>query len=208
MLVCTIFVLRRQHAVSITRIVLLLMPILSPTAMLGLQDVVDGKPSPAYVKGTQVQALDQGLCWVFSGMGTQWHGMGRSLYLTEPVFKQAVDRCDHALQAYTGWSLVDVLFDDTDLSKIDQTNFAQPAIFAVQVGLAELLRSWGIVPSAVVGHSAGEVGAAYVAGALDFADAIKVIYHRSRFAANHRRHRQNAGGGFNGKSLEALSCRV
>jgi polyketide synthase 12 len=106
--------------------------------------------------------------------------MGRELYRTEKVFRDMMDRCSGALQAYTGWSLVDAIFNAGDVGKIHETYIAQPAIFAIQVALAELLKSWGIRPACVTGHSAGEVAAAYVAGALDFEDAVKVIYHRSR----------------------------
>lgn len=119
------------------------------------------------------------LAFVFSGMGPQWWGMGRHLFATEPVFRAAVEACSAELQRHTGWSLVTELLADEDRSRMPETEVAQPANFALQVGLAELWRSWGIEPDAIIGHSAGEVAAQYVAGVLSLEDATKVIYHRS-----------------------------
>ncbi|HEX5055444.1 MAG TPA: SDR family NAD(P)-dependent oxidoreductase [Gammaproteobacteria bacterium] len=145
-----------------------------------LENFMAGTPSAHYVQGPAQSGVDERITFVFSGMGPQWAGMGRELYRTERVFRAMMDRCSEALEPYAGWSLIDELFNARDSERIHATYIAQPAIFAIQVSLAELLKSWGIEPSCVVGHSAGEVGAAYVAGALDFEDAIKVIYHRSR----------------------------
>lgn len=119
------------------------------------------------------------LCFVYSGMGTQWLRMGESLYRSEPVFRATLDRCSAALERLAGWSLSALLYSETTTS-IGETFLAQPAIFAIQAALTDLLASWDIVPEAVVGHSAGEVCAAYAAGALSFDDAITVIFHRSR----------------------------
>ena len=146
----------------------------------GLRDFLENKPSSAYLKSSIKGDLGRRYAFVFSGMGPQWAGMGQQLYLAEPVFQQMMDRCSTALEKHTSWSLVEAIFDVDDPDKINATYIAQPAIFAVQVSLAELLKSWGVEPVCVVGHSAGEVAAAYVAGALNFDDAIKVIYHRSR----------------------------
>lgn len=119
------------------------------------------------------------IAFVCSGMGPQWWAMGRELLGREPVFRAAVQRCDEELARYTGWSLMEELTAPEDRSRMAATEVAQPANFAIQVGLAELWRSWGIEPDAVVGHSTGEVAAQYLTGALSFADAVKVTYYRS-----------------------------
>jgi amino acid adenylation domain-containing protein len=119
------------------------------------------------------------LAFVFPGQGGQWWRMGRELLRDEPVFRRAIDACDAALRAWTDWSLRDELARDQASSRIQEIDIAQPATFAIQVALAALWRSWGIVPDAVVGHSMGEVAAAHVAGALSLEDAARVIRHRS-----------------------------
>ncbi|MEC1501348.1 type I polyketide synthase [Bacillus sonorensis] len=120
------------------------------------------------------------LVFVYSGMGPQWWGMGRKLLETEPVFRQAVEQCDRLLQQYGGWSVLKEMLKNEEQSLLEETEFAQPAIFALQVGLTALWKSWGIKPDAIVGHSAGEVAAAYASGALSIEQAVRVIYHRSR----------------------------
>lgn len=147
-----------------------------------LQAFIDGDSHPAICQG-KAQPRNKQIAFVFSGMGTTWPAMGKSLYQQEPVFKQAMDRCDKALAQYTGWSLTDKIYHSEDEGLIHQTDIAQPAIFATQVALAELLRSWHITPAAIVGHSAGEVAASYIAGALDFDSAIRVIFQRSQLQA-------------------------
>ena len=118
--------------------------------------------------------------FLFTGMGPQWWAMGRQLLAEEPVFREAVEECDRLLGKLTDWSLLAELTRDEEESRIHETYIAQPAIFAVQVGLSRLLASWGVRPIAIAGHSVGEAAAAHVAGILSLADAVKVIYHRSR----------------------------
>ncbi len=120
------------------------------------------------------------LAFVYAGMGTQWWAMGRQLFQDEPIFRQAIVEVDRLLQPLTGWSLVEMLLADETASQINQTSVAQPAIFGVQVGLTALWRAWGVTPTAIVGHSVGEIAAAYAADALSLADAVLVIYQRSR----------------------------
>ncbi|GLF93019.1 polyketide synthase [Streptomyces yaizuensis] len=119
------------------------------------------------------------LAFVCSGMGPQWWAMARRLLESEPVFHAAVRRCDRELAQHTGWSLLAELLAPEEESRMAETEVAQPANFAVQVGLAELWRSFGIEPDGVVGHSTGEVAAQYLAGVLRFEDAIRVTYYRS-----------------------------
>jgi myxalamid-type polyketide synthase MxaB len=120
------------------------------------------------------------IVFVFPGQGSQWLGMGRQLFQTQPVFKEAVHNCDEVIQRHFQWSIIRELNADKSTSRLDKVDIVQPAIFAIQVALAALWRSWGVEPSAVIGHSMGEVGAAFVAGALTLDDAVKVICERSR----------------------------
>ncbi len=145
----------------------------------GLECVSAGQPHPA-VHVSAGLPVDSPLAFVYTGMGPQWWGMGRELFNSSPVFRAAIERCDATLGAMADWSLIDELLVGEADSRMDQTAIAQPANFALQVALTELWASLGIRPDAIVGHSAGEIAAAYVAGALTFDDAATVIYHRAR----------------------------
>ncbi|WP_437970633.1 SDR family NAD(P)-dependent oxidoreductase [Sorangium sp. So ce260] len=118
--------------------------------------------------------------FVFPGQGSQWAGMGRALLDEEPVFREVIEACDGLLQPLSGWSLLEQLSTPGPVSRVHETEVAQPALFALEVALAELMRSWGIAPDAVIGHSVGEVAAAHVAGALSLRDAVHLVHHRSR----------------------------
>jgi acyl transferase domain-containing protein len=120
------------------------------------------------------------VAWVFSGQGPQWAGMGMRLFQTEPVFRAALERLDGLIAAESGWSLLEVLQATGDASRLHLTACAQPAIFAIQIGLAELLQAWGLRPDMVVGHSVGEAAAACVAGVISLQDAVKIICARGR----------------------------
>ncbi|MBO0801398.1 MAG: acyltransferase domain-containing protein, partial [Blastocatellia bacterium] len=115
-----------------------------------------------------------------SGMGPQWWAMGRQMLEQEPVFREAVERCDEALRRHANWSLLEELLADESRSRMSEAEVAQPANFALQVALAALWRSWGIEPDAIIGHSAGEVAAIHVAGVMNLEEAVRVIFHRSR----------------------------
>ena len=120
------------------------------------------------------------LAFVFSGMGPQWYAMGRELLACEPVFRSVIEECDALLRRYVDWSLLDEMLADEARSRMEDADVAQPANFALQTALAALFRSWGVEPHAIIGHSAGEVAAIHVAGAMTLEQAIHVIVHRSR----------------------------
>ena len=145
-----------------------------------LHGFLHGESPLAVASGDGLCDRKPGLALVFSGQGPQWFGMGRELLEQEPVFRATLEQCDTLLRRHARWSLLRELAADKSQSRLDQTEIAQPAIFALQVGLAALWRSWGTVPDAVVGHSVGEVAAAHVAGALSLEAALTVVYHRGR----------------------------
>ena len=117
--------------------------------------------------------------FVCPGHGSQWLGMARDLLADQPVFQQAIMQADAAFRPYADWSLLELLTGDDD-TWINRTDCVQPALCAISLGLAALWRSWGVTPTAVVGHSMGEVAAACIAGALSLDDAARVICNRSR----------------------------
>ena len=118
--------------------------------------------------------------FVFSGHGSQWIGMGRTLLESEPAFRDLMAKCDAAIQSLSGWSVLKELAAPEDRSRLDQTEYFQPVLFALQTSLAALWRSWGIVAGAVIGHSLGEIAAAHVAGVITLEDAAKIAVHRGR----------------------------
>ena len=118
--------------------------------------------------------------FVFPGQGSQWVGMAGELMAASPVFRAAIHACADALAPYVDWSLLDVLNASPQASPLDRVDVVQPSLFAVMVSLAELWRSYGIHPDAVVGHSQGEIAAAYVAGALSLHDAARITALRSK----------------------------
>jgi len=119
--------------------------------------------------------------FVMSGQGAQWWGMGRELMRHEPVFRRMIEACDKAIQPWAGFSLIEELARPEADSQMQRTEISQVAIFAMQMALAALWKSWGVQPAAVVGHSVGEVAAACVAGILTLDQAAKTIVLRGRF---------------------------
>ena len=120
------------------------------------------------------------LVFVFTGMGPQWWGMGHELYQKEEIFKNTIDKVDKIFLNLSGWSLRDEMMKSESDSLMSQTKLSQPANFAIQVALYELWKSKGVLPAAIIGHSAGEAAAAFVSGILSLEEAVKVIYTRSR----------------------------
>ncbi|KAJ6153516.1 hypothetical protein N7470_006475 [Penicillium chermesinum] len=114
--------------------------------------------------------------FVFNGQGAQWHAMGRELISTYPVFASAIEQADEILRDYgTSWSLNEELLRDEAATRVHETAFSQPISVALQLCLVDLLKSWGITPSAVTSHSSGEIAAAYAVGVLSFQEALGVV---------------------------------
>jgi acyl transferase domain-containing protein/SAM-dependent methyltransferase/NAD(P)-dependent dehydrogenase (short-subunit alcohol dehydrogenase family)/acyl carrier protein len=147
------------------------------------------------------------MVWVFPGQGAQWPGMGVSLMDREPVFLAALEECDRLFRPLSGWSLLAEISAPAECSRLDETEVTQPATCAVQIALAALWRSWGIAPDAVIGHSAGEVAAAHVAGVLSLDDAMRIVHHRGRIMRGARAGRM-AAVGLPRKEVEALVARA
>jgi acyl transferase domain-containing protein/D-arabinose 1-dehydrogenase-like Zn-dependent alcohol dehydrogenase len=141
----------------------------------------DSGPSQTVVPiGRRLAEREPKLAFVFSGQGPQWWAMGRQLLETEPVYRSVIEECDELIRGLGPWSLLEELTRDEESSRMENTAIAQPSLFAVQVALAKLWQTWGIEPAAVVGHSVGEVAAAYVAGVFSLEHAMRVIYERGR----------------------------
>ncbi len=143
------------------------------------EDIVEGV-LPAHVE-------EKKICFVFPGQGQQSFDMGRTLYVDEPVFRKAVDDCDAIYKKLSGKSFCHTynLFVPLQPGKkynpdvVNEIQVSQPAILFLQVGLYELIIHWGIKPDALVGHSLGEVAAAYASGAVNLEEAVTVQYHRA-----------------------------
>ncbi|HVD77687.1 MAG TPA: type I polyketide synthase, partial [Vicinamibacteria bacterium] len=151
-----------------------------PEAADHLGAFLAGDARPGLSNGRAAHGRRKKLAFVFPGQGAQWFGMARGLMKREPVFAAAIEECERAIRDEVGWSVRDELLADPDRSRLAAVDVIQPVLFAVQAGLAALWRSWGVEPDAVVGHSMGEVAAAYVAGALSLEAAARVICRRSR----------------------------
>ncbi|MGP3939422.1 type I polyketide synthase [Streptomyces sp. 6N106] len=144
----------------------------------GLGALAQGTPAPHVVEGTA--GGRRKTVFVFPGQGSQWIGMALPLWNASPVFAERLEECADALEPFLDWSLREVLRGEPGAPSLSRIDVVQPALFAVMVSLAALWRSYGVEPVAVVGHSQGEIAAAYVAGALSLEDAAKVVARRSQ----------------------------
>ncbi|ALG12164.1 hypothetical protein AOZ06_39645 [Kibdelosporangium phytohabitans] len=143
----------------------------------GLRALSNGTTTPHLVRAN---ATSGGTVLVFPGQGSQWPGMALELYESQPVFARHLAECAEAIEAFTGWSVIDVLKGVAGAPSPDRVDVIQPVLFAVMVSMANLWRSYGVSPAAVIGHSQGEIAAACFAGALSLPDAARVVALRSQ----------------------------
>ena len=150
--------------------------------------LADDRPAPGLVRGESHDVPKT--AWLFTGQGSQYAGMARDLYAAQPVFAETLDRCAAVLAEVLEKPLLDVIFDDAGASEtagrdtgdptLGQTAYAQPALFAVEMGLVALWQSWGVEPDVVLGHSVGQYSAACVAGVLTLEDGLRLMAERGR----------------------------
>ena len=146
----------------------------APSLRDGLQQIADSTGEPSAQRASKV-------AFAFTGQGNQWLGMGELLYRTEPVFRAVLDRCDRLIQEERGASLLDVMFGRASAAgDLDEPRWTQPAIYALECALTALWDSVGIRPDVVLGHSLGEIAAAYAAGVLTLEDGLRFASARGR----------------------------
>jgi len=143
-------------------------------AVKGLRAIADGKPSPLVIGSDG--PVTNGPVWVLAGFGAQHRKMGKSLYLRDATFAEWINKVDAYVQDERGYSVVELILDDSQDYGIETT---QTVIFAIQVALGELLKAHGAKPGALVGQSLGEAAAAYFAGGLTLEDATRTICSRA-----------------------------
>ncbi|OCT53826.1 putative Lovastatin nonaketide synthase [Cladophialophora carrionii] len=147
--------------------------VVSPTNELEISPVKRAQQCSAFV-------------FVFTGQGAQYAEMGKSLLVSNSAFATSIQKLDEALRTVDpkiSWSLAEEILKPKELSRLAEAQFSQPVCTALQIALVDLLHSMGIIPTAVVGHSSGEIAAAYACGALSAREAIMVSYHRGLIAA-------------------------
>ena len=154
-----------------------------PAVIADLSAFANGKHPDGLAVGMVPSELPP-LIYILTGMGPQHPEMGKTLYRTEPVYRNTVEQVDALFFHYTGWSVVEESLRPAEHSRMDETTISQPANFMLQMGLAALLAGWGLRPDLVIGHSVGEIAAACIAGIITLETAVRICYHRSRLQAD------------------------
>ncbi|BDD06935.1 SDR family NAD(P)-dependent oxidoreductase [Aureibacter tunicatorum] len=145
-----------------------------------LNAYLEGENRPGIIAQQEVSDFIPKVGFIYSGQGPQWFAMGRQLIENDEKFKNIILKIESYFSEIANWSLLEEMLKSEEDSKISDTRIAQPAIMAIQIALTELWKRNGIMPEGVVGHSIGEVAAAYASGSLTLKQAVQVIYHRSR----------------------------
>lgn len=171
--------------------------------MTALRKLSAGDTAKANIVTGQRQGARK-LCFTFAGQGSQWWAMARDLLLHNATFRGAVEAFDAHFKPVAGWSITEELLRDKDSSRIDDTTVTQPALFAIQSGLAAVWRDFGVTPDMVVGHSIGEAAASYVAGGLSLAGAAKFLSKRGVIRDQLGKQGAMAAIGLNVADVEAL----
>src|SRR6185312_4936858 len=140
----------------------------------GLTSAARGDSTVQVARGEVAEGASPRVAFLFTGQGAQRPGMGRHLYATQPTFRAALDRCAAILVGELEMPLLDVLYGDAT-ALLNETAYTQPALFAVEYALAQLWRSWGVRPAAVLGHSIGEYVAGCVAGVFSLEDGLRLV---------------------------------
>lgn len=155
-----------------------------------LSTIAAGKASPTIKRGQVKGIARPKVAMLFTGQGSQYPQMGRELYETEPVFREAIDQCDEILRTGLDESLLSILFPQQEEQHplVNETVFTQPALFAIEYAMAQLWRAWGVVPNILLGHSVGEYVAATVAGCMTLAEGLGLISQRARLMQQITKH--------------------
>ncbi len=145
-----------------------------------LQAFTAGEDTASITTGYLTVGKPPQIAFLFTGQGAQYVGMGCSLYETQPTFRKTLDRCGEILSSYLDKPLLEIIYSPKPTPDIDQTQYTQPALFALEYALAKLWQSWGIKPTLMMGHSVGEYVAACLAGVFSLEDGLKLIAERGR----------------------------
>ncbi|WP_284125099.1 type I polyketide synthase [Parerythrobacter aestuarii] len=156
-------------------------------------------------KSSQPSIQNNGPVFVYSGQGTQWSGMGRGLFQEDPIFRNELLLVDDLVREHVRWSLVEMLFDEANAASLARTEFAQPALFAIQYALSKSLGSFNVEPVATIGHSAGEYAALVQSGIIELNEAVGLVVERASLMADRD---DGAMLAISGQSEEELSTMI